>query len=108
MKRFGVSLAGSVCGLFLTWACLYAFSHTHWSHHSDEFIAQCHELGKCAVSSRDAALLLAYLIGPAVLLGLINAVAWNRWSALKWASWFFGISILTVALYATDYTSGSF
>ncbi|RKR43820.1 hypothetical protein B0G82_1398 [Paraburkholderia sp. BL17N1] len=108
MKRFGVALIGSFCGLFLTWACLYALSHAQWLHRSNESIAGCHELGKCAVPWRDAVLLLAYLLGPAVLLGLVNAVAWKRWSALKWAGWFFGITILTVALYATDYSSAAF
>lgn len=108
MKRIGVSLAGCFCGLFLTWACLYAFSHNQWPHHADKSMARCHELGKCAVSSWDTALLLAYLLGPALLLGLVNSVAWKRWSASKWAGWLFGLSILTVAFYSTDYISAGF
>lgn len=105
MKRLGVALVGFFCGLLLTWACLYAFSHIQWPHHSSKPIAGCHELGKCAVPWWDLAFLLAYLFGPATLFGLVNAFAWRRWSILQWACCFFGVAGLTVALYVVDYIS---
>jgi hypothetical protein len=33
------------------------------------------------------------------MLGALNAVAWGRWSARRWAAWFFSLTLLTTALH---------
>ncbi|MDO3620221.1 hypothetical protein Q3O98_03825 [Ralstonia pseudosolanacearum] len=102
MKRAAVIVAGILFGLFLTWLCLYTLSHIHWPL-STKPVHGCHELGKCPMQWRDVALLLASLFGPTVLFGLMNGVAWRRWTMRRW-SWSAGVLVvLTVVFYAAGY-----
>jgi len=63
----------------------------------------CNELGKCPVPWWWGALVISYLCGPAVAFGVLNAIAWKRWTLTRWALRGGAILVTTAALYITDY-----
>lgn len=104
VRRAVASFAGVVFGVFLTWICLYTFSHIHWSQ-SNRVVKGCHELGKCAVPWWTMAELFAYIFCPSLLLGFLNAIAWKRWRLRKWAAYFATATFGIVGLYLYGYAS---
>ncbi|MGF7134532.1 hypothetical protein P3T40_006036 [Paraburkholderia sp. EB58] len=103
MKRCAVSFGGFAYGLCFTWLCLSVLSHFHWSRHHDRIATGCREIGKCPFPWWGWLFLSLYIFGPAIILAMINAVAWQRWSVRKWACSCFGVTVLVLALYAADY-----
>lgn len=102
MKRAAFSLAGVVYGLFLTWLCLYIFSHIEWPQ-SDKPATGCHELGECPVPWWSLALLFVDVLASPMLFGILNAVAWKRWSIYKWGWYFGGLTVATAAYRLAGY-----
>ena len=102
MKRLAAGLAGVVAGLFVTWLCLYAFSHVDWPA-SGKAATGCHEIDKCPMSWWADVALLADVFGPALLLGALNAVAWRRWPLRRWAGWALGWLVLSTAYRLWEY-----
>jgi uncharacterized membrane protein (DUF2068 family) len=41
-------------------------------------------------------------LGPALALGVLNTVAWGRWSSGRWALYFVCSVVLASALYVVD------
>ncbi|MFL9862798.1 hypothetical protein PQR67_01275 [Paraburkholderia fungorum] len=104
MRRAVVSFAGVIFGAFLTWFCLYMFSHIQWPK-SNRVVEGCHELGKCAAQWWAMAGLFAYIFGPSLLLGSLNAIAWKRWRVRRWAAYFATATFGIVGLYLYGYAS---
>jgi hypothetical protein len=102
VKRTAIGITGLVFGLFLTWLCLYVFSHMHWPQ-SGRPVNGCHELGKCPVSWLAGTQLFLSLFGPALLFGLLNGAAWKRWTLRKWMIWFAALIFFTVVFYLYGY-----
>ena len=102
MKRVAFIMIGLIYGLFLTWLCLYIASHVEWSQ-SGKAVGGCHELGKCPYSWWDGFALFLDVFGSPVLFGVLNAVAWKRWTAQKWFLSFGGLNILTIAYRLSGY-----
>ena len=96
MKRAAICVGGFAYGLFLTWICLYIFSHIDWPS-PDRPAIGCHEIDKCPMSWWTLPLLFTHLLGAPVLFGILNAVEWQRWSNKKWTWGFGGLTVLTVA-----------
>lgn len=98
MKRAVICFAGFAYGVLLTWLCLYVVSRMEWSGRAS-CAGDCCEIGHCQAQWWAAAAILAYLLGFPTLLGLLNAVAWGRWSTRRWAWWFASLTSLTVILH---------
>ena len=98
MRRLAAALGGAIFGLFLTWVCLYGASRINWPT-STVPAQRCNEIGKCPTQWWTYPALFGTLLGPALFLGLINALAWRRWTVRRWA-WTFGAFLaLTVVFY---------
>ncbi len=107
MKRLAVAVAGVVFGLFVSWLCLYSFSRIDWPV-SNRPASGCHEIAHCPIYWWTYPLLIGTLIGPSLLLGLVNAAAWKRWTLRRW-SWTFGLlTLLTGLFYLAGYLLPSF
>lgn len=102
MKRTVITLAGVMFGLFLTWFCLYTFSHIQWPQ-SNRPVKGCHELGKCSVPWWTMLELYACVFGPSILFGLLNTVAWKRWTVQKWSTCFAITTFCVVVFYLYGY-----
>ena len=97
MKRLPVSLGGAIFGLFVTWVCLYIASKINWPALAAP--AQgCYEIDKCPTCWWTYPALFGTLLGPALLLGLVNAFAWRRWTLRRWA-WSFGTLVLLTIVF---------
>jgi len=101
MKRAAASTAGFVFGLLLTWLCLYIFSNALGLRSSRVPTGGCLDKGDCAWWV--APLLFCYVFMLPVLFGVLNGMAWQRWSLRKWSGWFLGLSLLTVMVDLTSY-----
>lgn len=101
MKRAAASTAGFAFGLLLTWICLYAFSNAPWLHGDRATMGGCLDRGDC--SWWVAPLLLGYVFLFPVLFGILNGMAWQRWSFRKWSGWFLGLSLITVMVHLASY-----
>ena len=108
MKRLAISLCGTLYGLLLTWLRLYAYSHIKWPDISDSSRHGCHELGKCTVAWWEGALLIAYVLAPALLFCMLNAIAYKRWSRRKWTLSLGIGTVLASLLYLEPYVTRSF
>ncbi|MGU7843320.1 hypothetical protein ACV22V_28070 [Burkholderia sp. AW33-5] len=80
---------------------MYTLSRVQWFK-PDHIATGCHELGKCPTPWWVLPVLVSYFFGPAIAFGTLNAVAWKRWSARKWALWSVAILIVTATLYMVD------
>ncbi|WP_431820420.1 hypothetical protein [Burkholderia sp. F1] len=105
MKRLAVFLCGTLYGLLLIWLLLYTYSHIKWPEVQSHASHGCHELDKCAIPWWEGALLLSYLLAPALLFGLLNAIAYKRWSRRKWAISFSIGTTLASVLYLEAYVA---
>ena len=81
---------------------MYTFSHAHVAK-PDHIATGCNELGKCRTSWWAGSFVFAYLCGPAVAFGVLNAIAWKRWTLRRWALWGSAILVTTAALCITDH-----
>lgn len=102
MKRAAIGFAGIAYGMFLTWLCLYIFSRVTWP--TPHVAARgCADLEHCSAQWWTYPLLFATLFAPAILFGLLNTVAWQRWTVRKWA-WVAGLlTVATSTLYLAAY-----
>ena len=98
VKRFAITLCGAVGGLLLTWFYLYTYSHISWPKLPSTPARGCYEIDKCPVSWWQGALFFAYLLGPAVFFGVVNATAYRRWSCKRWSATL-GIGTLLAGLF---------
>lgn len=98
MKRFGVALAGFAFGLFLTWLCLYSFSRINWPVSSTP-ARGCYEIDHCPTHWWTYPTFFGTLLGPSLLFGFVNALAWKRWTLRRWAGGLAALTLLTVAFY---------
>lgn len=101
MKRVAASTAGFVFGLLLTWACLYVFGNAQLLHGAGATTGGCLDRSDC--SWWMAPLLLGYVFVLPILFGVLNGMAWQRWSIRKWSGWFLGLSVMTVILHLASY-----
>lgn len=101
MKRAAASVAGFVFGLALTWFCLFVFSNIAWQPAGGPTHGGCIDREDC--SWWVTPLLLGYVLLFPILFGVLNGVAWHRWSGRKWTRWFIGLSLLTVMSYTLSY-----
>lgn len=104
MKRFIAALTGTAFGLFASWFCLYVFSQIDWPR-SDRPATGCNELSHCPVHWWTYPLFFGTLLGPSVLLGYVNALAWKRWTLRRWAWTFGALTVLLVLFYLLPYAS---
>ncbi|MBN9408752.1 MAG: hypothetical protein J0H69_06330 [Burkholderiales bacterium] len=102
MKRTVIVILGVAYGLFLTWICLYTLSHIDWPQ-SNQPATGCHEIDKCPMPWWAIPVLLAIIFGPTVVFGVLNALAWRRWTVQRWAWWFGGFTVLTIAHHSSGY-----
>jgi len=102
MKRAVIGLTGLLYGALLAWTCLYVISRLGWSL-SNKASGRCYEIDKCAVPWWVLPSLIFYIVGPAVLFTVLNAVAWKRWSLTKWGSVFSIATVGIVGLYFLPY-----
>lgn len=100
MKRSAAGIAGVVYGLLLTWLSLYAFSHMEW-HRSRSAGPGCLDIGNCEVWA--GVLIVGDLLLFPVLFGVLNSVAWRRWTVRRWGCWGAGLSVLTAMFHLTGY-----
>ncbi|KVC29085.1 hypothetical protein NUV26_28050 [Burkholderia pseudomultivorans] len=103
MRRFAIFLLGILYGLLLTWFFLYTYSRIEWPEVRAPASHGCHELGHCPIRWWAGTLLLVYLLAPALLFGLLNALAYHRWSRRKWALSLGIGTLLTGLLYLEPY-----
>ncbi|WP_071763578.1 hypothetical protein [Burkholderia ubonensis] len=108
MKRFAAFLLGTLYGLLLTWVFLYTYSNIKWPEIQSNSPHGCRELDKCAIPWWEGALLLSYLLAPALLFGLLNAIAYKRWSRQKWAISLSIGTMLVSLLYLETYVARLF
>lgn len=101
MKRAAASMAGFVFGLLLTWVCLDAFSNAPWLRRGGATTGGCLDRGDC--SWWVAPLLLGYIVLLPILFGVLNGMAWRRWSLRKWTGWFLGLIVMTVMVHLASY-----
>ncbi|MDN7999486.1 hypothetical protein [Burkholderia multivorans] len=105
VRRFAIFLLGILYGALLTWFFLYIYSRIEWPAVRSLAPHGCHELGHCPIRWWAGTLLLFYLLAPTLLFGLVNALAYRRWSRRKWAI-SFGIGTLLIGLlYLEPYVS---
>lgn len=97
MKRGAIGIVGFGVGLIWVWLCLYVLGHVDWTSPSKAG-RSCIDAGDC--SWRGIAVAGAYVFTPPFLFAILNAAAWRRWSARKWASRVMGLGVLTAAFYA--------
>ncbi|EGD06477.1 hypothetical protein [Burkholderia pseudomultivorans] len=103
VRRFAIFLLGILYGLLLTWFFLYTYSRIEWPEVRAPASHGCHELGHCPIRWWAGTLLLVYLLAPALLFGLLNALAYHRWSRRKWALSLGIGTLLTGLLYLEPY-----
>src|SRR5437870_3689691 len=102
MKRFTVAFSGFAFGLFLSWLCLYSFSHISWPV-SNTSAQGCNDIEHCRKHWWTYPLFFGTLFGPAIFFGLLNAIAWRHWTAHKWVLVFGLFVVLTVTFYSLGY-----
>lgn len=102
MKRLGATVVGLTFGLLVSWACLYSFSHIHWPVPGRPETG-CYMIEDCSSSWWTYPLFFLTLLGPTVAFGLVNAVAWKRWTLRKWAITYAILAVTTALLYLAGY-----
>jgi len=96
---------GILAGFLLTWFYLDVFSLISWPKLPSTPARGCYEIDKCPISWWQGLLFFTYLLGPAVFFGVVNAVAYRRWSSKKWGGTL-GIGIILAGLlYLEPYIS---
>lgn len=84
MKRMFLAVLGIAWGLFVTWASIYAANHIDWPEVKPHATG-CNDLEHCAPHARFVVELLASLLWPAIAFGVLNVVAYRRWSGRRWS-----------------------
>ncbi|AOI91708.1 hypothetical protein [Burkholderia pseudomultivorans] len=107
MKRTVLAVLGIAWGLFVTWASIYAANHIHWPEVKSHATG-CNDMEHCAPHARFVAELLASLLWPAVVFGMLNAVAYRRWSGRSWSIAFGVATLLAILFYVAPYAIPSF
>lgn len=112
MKRALVIASGFLCGVTLTWICLYVFSRFDWPVTwaiVRDGKSDCWDLEHCANPKATVYVYLTlFLLGPGIYFSAINGLAYRNWSLKKWA-WFAGIgALLEITLYYLSYAGPSF
>lgn len=102
MKRFSLSILGLMWGLFITWASIYTSNHIHWPE-TPARTTGCNDMEHCASHTTFVWGLLAMLLWPAIAFAVLNAVAYNRWSARNWGISFGGLTLLVALFYLAPY-----
>lgn len=96
MRRSIASLAGFFFGVILTWICLFTFNNISWST-SGRRAHSCVDAGDC--SWLGISMLIGYIFLFPLLFGVLNGVAWRRWTIRKWLCWLLIFSFLTVTIH---------
>ncbi|WP_373454560.1 hypothetical protein [Burkholderia multivorans] len=102
MKRMLLAVLGIAWGLFVTWASIYAANHIHWPEVKSRATG-CNDLEHCAPHARFVAELLASLLWPAIAFGVLNVVAYRRWSGRRWSIAFGVATLLAILFYVAPY-----
>lgn len=103
MRRFAITLSGTLGGLLLTWLYLDAYSLIRWPETPGTPARGCYEIDKCPISWWQGLLFFSYLFAPAVFFGVVNAIAYRRWSCKKWSAALGIGTILAGLLYLEPY-----
>jgi hypothetical protein len=102
MKRIAIGFGGLVYGFLLMWLCLTTLSKIDWPR-ATTAVRGCHELGKCPTSWWAFPVLFLYIIGPPMIFAFLNAIAWKRWSLLKWGIGFCILTFTATTLYLSSH-----
>jgi hypothetical protein len=103
VKRLAAGFSGVVFGLLLSWLCLYVFSRFNWPVPNNAPTNDCSDLEHCPQKVMTYLQLSATLFGPALLFGLLNAIAWKRMPVRKWAVLSGVAATCTVGFYLAGY-----
>ncbi|HEF4745761.1 TPA: hypothetical protein SAO08_005680 [Burkholderia multivorans] len=102
MKRMLLAVLGIAWGLFVTWASLYVANHIHWPEVKSRATG-CNDLEHCAPHARFVVELLASLLWPAIAFGVLNVLAYRRWSGRRWSLAFGAATLLAILSYVAPY-----
>ncbi|UTV57555.1 hypothetical protein [Burkholderia arboris] len=104
MKRLAVAVPGFLWGVLVTWLSLYTFSRIHWPA-TPARSTGCNDMEHCAPHAMFIAGLLVLTLWPSVVLALINALAYRRWSLRKWGVTFVAATLFVVLFHLGTYAA---